>query len=154
MGDLLGDITEDCALEAEAKKSRILLRVDGPCTVVGERELLHRAVENIVRNAIRHTPDGTAVEITLQPSADATSITVRDHGPGVPEELLSAIFQPFFRVEGHRSRESGGVGLGLAIARRAIALHHGNISASNAKPGPGLVVTMTLPNAQAADLGT
>ena len=75
------------------------------------------------------------------------TIVVRDHGPGVPDELLGAIFEPFFRVEGHRSRASGGVGLGLAIARRAVDLHRGRISAHNARPG--LVVQIELPRADA-----
>ncbi len=75
-------------------------------------------------------------------------ITVRDRGTGVPEELLAAIFEPFFRVEGDRSRASGGVGLGLAIARRAVDLHRGRISAHNAFPG--LLVTIELPLAVTA----
>ena len=92
-----------------------------------------------MRNAIRHAPEGTAVEIDLELHGEPATIVVRDHGPGVPDELLGAIFEPFFRVEGHRSRASGGVGLGLAIARRAVDLHRGRISAHNARPG--LVVT-------------
>ena len=71
---------------------------------------------------------------------------VRDRGPGVPEEHLAAIFEPFFRVEGHRSRASGGVGLGLAIARRSVELHQGRIAAQQAEPG--LQVTIELPRAR------
>ncbi|MDB5348899.1 MAG: signal transduction histidine kinase [Planctomycetota bacterium] len=66
----------------------------------------------------------------------------RQRGPGVPPELLSSIFEPFFRVEGHRSRESGGVGLGLAIARRAVGLHRGRIEAHNADPGLAVEIVM------------
>jgi two-component system sensor histidine kinase CpxA len=90
---------------------------------------------------------GTSVEIGLARHGDVATITVRDHGPGVPDELLRVIFEPFFRVEGHRSRASGGVGLGLAIARRAVDLHQGRISARNACPG--LLVTIELPRAEA-----
>ena len=148
LDDLLRGLVEDCAVEAEAKGCRLNLREVEPCSVGGERELLHRAVENLVRNAIRHTPQGTEVDVGLELHEEAAMIEVRDHGPGVPDALLGAIFQPFFRVEGHRSRASGGVGLGLAIARRAVDLHGGRISASNAHPG--LVVTIQLPYAQAA----
>ena len=100
-----------------------------------------------MRNAIRHTAEGTTVEIALELRGDMAIASVRDHGPGVPEALLSDIFKPFFRVEDDRSRASGGVGLGLAIARRAVEVHQGKISASNARPG--LVITISLPQARA-----
>jgi signal transduction histidine kinase len=87
--------------------------------------------------------DGSAVAVTTV-EYDAT-ISVRDHGPGVPDDLLGAIFEPFVRVEGGRSRARGGVGLGLAIARRAIGLHRGTIKAQNANPG--LLVQIELPGA-------
>jgi two-component system sensor histidine kinase CpxA len=120
-----------------------------PCYVHGERELLRRAAENVVRNAIRHSPQGSAVEVSLERHDGAARMVVRDHGPGVPEELLGSIFEPFFRVEGHRSRASGGVGLGLAIARRAVDLHGGKIAARNASPG--LIVSIELPAAEEAE---
>ena len=113
---------------------------------MGEPELLRRAVENVVRNAVRHAPEGTTVEIGLDSAGDVARISVRDHGPGVPDELLATIFEPFFRVERDRSRASGGIGLGLAIARRAVDLHRGRISARNAQPG--LVVNIELPLAE------
>ena len=96
-----------------------------------------------MRNAIRHTEEGTAVEIGLELKGDRAMISVRDHGPGVPEPFLADIFKPFFRVEDDRSRSSGGVGLGLAIARRAVEVHHGRITARNAHPG--LAITIELP---------
>ncbi len=100
-----------------------------------------------MRNAIRHTPQGTTVEIALEPRGDMATASVRDHGPGVPEAVLSDIFKPFFRVEDDRSRASGGVGLGLAIARRAVEVHQGKIAAHYARPG--LVITISLPHARA-----
>ena len=112
-------------------------------SVLGDRELLRRAVENVLRNAIRHAPEGTAVEVELRSRPDLATIAVRDFGGGVPEEALRAIFEPFFRVDGDRSRTSGGVGLGLAIARRAVDLHRGRIEAENARPG--LRVAIELP---------
>jgi signal transduction histidine kinase len=147
LGGLLHDIVRECDLEAEARACRLVLRIDRPAIVAGERELLRRAVENVVRNAIRHAPPGTPVEVTLELREDVATVAVRDHGPGVPEEFLGAIFKPFFRVEDDRSRASGGVGLGLAIARRAVELHRGRITARNAVPG--LVIEIELPDARA-----
>ncbi len=144
---LLDDIVNDCDLEAEARGCRLVLRSVQPAVISGERELLHRAVENIVRNAIRHTPEGTTVEIALEFRGDMAIASVRDLGPGVPEALLSDIFKPFFRVEDDRSRASGGLGLGLAIARRAVEVHQGKIAANNGRPG--LVITISLPHARA-----
>ncbi len=100
-----------------------------------------------MRNAIRHTPQGTTVEIALEPRGDMATASVRDHGPGVPEALLSDILKPPFRVEDDRSRASGGVGLGLAIARRAVQVHQGKNAANNARPG--LLITISLPRARA-----
>jgi len=143
LDDLLRAVIEDCRLEAEANSCRIVLHTEGAATVPGERELLRRAVENVLRNAIRYAPGGTAIEVDLRTREDAVTIKVRDHGIGVPEESLGAIFEPFFRVEGDRSRSSGGAGLGLAITRRAVSLHGGTIVARNARPG--LNITIELP---------
>jgi two-component system sensor histidine kinase CpxA len=142
--ELLRSLVEDCALEAEMQRCELVLNVDRPATLRGERELLRRAVENVLRNAIRHAPEGTAVRVDLGLGADAVTITVRDHGPGVPEESLEDIFEPFYRLGDDRGRSSGGVGLGLSIARRAVQLHRGRLSARNA--APGLLVTIELPD--------
>ena len=92
---LLDDIVDDCDLEAEARGCRLVLRSVQPTVISGERELPHRAVENIVRNAIRHAPEGTTVEIALELRGDMAIASVRDHGPGVPEAFLWDIFKPF-----------------------------------------------------------
>ena len=102
---------------------------------LGDTELLQRAIEKIVRNAIRYSPGGAPVETEIVVSEARTVLTVRDHGPGVPEDLLPKIFSPFFRVDESRDGSSGGIGLGLAIAQRAIRLHQGEIRAANAAPG-------------------
>jgi two-component system sensor histidine kinase CpxA len=140
---ILQAVVDDCAIEAAAKGCRLDLRGGGPAAVVrGDRELLRRAFENVLRNAIRHAPEGTVVDVDLALKDHRITISVRDYGPGVPDEALGSLFEPFFRVEGHRSRASGGVGLGLAITRRALALHGGTASAANARPG--LLVTLEL----------
>jgi signal transduction histidine kinase len=145
LDDLVDDLAEDCEVEAEAKGCLLELMKTDHCLVDGQPELLRRAVENVVRNAIRHAPKGTSVELGLKLVGDTATISVRDHGPGVPDDSLGAIFEPFVRVEGDRSRISGGVGLGLAIARRAVELHRGRITAQNARPG--LLVRIELPGA-------
>ena len=104
-----------------------------------------------LRNAIRHAPAESAVEVELSAHDGLATITVRDHGPGVPPDALAEIFKPFYRVEKDRDRSSGGVGLGLAIASRAVDLHQGRITARNANPG--LIVEIELP-ADTADGGT
>jgi two-component system sensor histidine kinase CpxA len=146
--ELLQALVEDCSLEAEMQRCELVLEVERPATVRGERELLRRAIENVLRNAIRHAPEGTAVRIGLGLGPGAVTITVRDHGPGVPEGSLEDIFEPFYRLGEDRGRSNGGVGLGLSIARRAVLLHQGRLGARNA--GPGLLVTMELPHPPAA----
>ncbi len=141
--ELFENLVADCALEADAQECRLVLKGDREVIVTGDRELLRRACENILRNAIRHSPAGTTVDIELVHRDGLAEISIRDHGTGVPREALSDIFEPFFRVEGDRDRSSGGVGLGLAIARRAVELHQGTVTAFNANPG--LVVAIELP---------
>jgi two-component system sensor histidine kinase CpxA len=118
--------------------------------VLGDAELLQSAVENVVRNAVHHTREGTAVEIGLRREARdggaRIRISIRDHGDGVPEPALPYIFEPFYRVGEGRERRTGGVGLGLTIAHRTIRLHGGTVRAANAPDG-GLVVELALPAA-------
>jgi two-component system sensor histidine kinase CpxA len=143
LDDLLASLAEDCSAEAQGKSCRIVLSARADAAVIGDWELLRRGFENVLRNAIRHAPEGSAIEIDSRVLDGSATITVRDHGPGVPEEALTAIFNPFFRVDDDRSRSGGGVGLGLSIARRAIELHEGRIIARNA--APGLRVFIDLP---------
>lgn len=138
---LIEDVASDAALEAKARGVSVSVSAQDQVTIEGNPELLRRAIENVVRNAIRYAPEGTSVQITLEKAP--VTIKVRDYGPGVPEEELGRIFEPFYRVEGDRSRGGGGAGLGLAIARRAVDLHHGSIQARNAEPG--LEVRIALP---------
>lgn len=143
LGDLLHDVVEDCRLEAEARNCTIGIKGNIELTFRGDRELLRRAVENVVRNAIRHTPQGSVVNVEMKSSAQTARIGVRDSGPGVPEELLTRIFEPFFRADDSRDSATGGVGLGLAIAHRAVSVHHGRVWAENGSPG--LQVWIELP---------
>lgn len=139
----LASLVDDCRIEAQARGCALALHADEKIQWSGDRELLHRAIENVLRNAIRHTEPGTTVEVRLVREPDSVVIRVRDHGPGVPEEHLPNIFQPFYRVDENRSRDQGGVGLGLAIASRAVRVHHGQIEARNLHPG--FLVELKLP---------
>jgi signal transduction histidine kinase len=139
--ELIQEIVERCAIEANAQECSISLSC-ADVGVLGDRDVLDRAIENVLRNAIRHSPAAGIVEISLSASDDMALLSIRDHGPGVPEEALDDIFQPFHRLE---SAAGGGVGLGLSITRRAIALHNGTIRAGNASPG--LQITIELPRA-------
>jgi two-component system sensor histidine kinase CpxA len=140
---LLEDLVADSEIEAQARASDVRLVSAQPVTVQGNAELLRRAIENVIRNAILHAPEGTAVEASLEAARGKAVLAIRDYGPGVPDEALPRIFDAFYRVETDRDRASGGAGLGLSIARRAIELHKGAIRARNAQPG--LLVEMELP---------
>ncbi len=140
---LLDEILSDCRLEADAKACRIDARLAQDVTVTADAELLRRAVENIVRNAIKYSPKESVIDLALECGESGVSIAVRDYGPGVPDEMLSKIVRPFFRVDESRDSLTGGMGLGLAIANRAIQLHNGQIIVRNASPG--LHVSMLLP---------
>ena len=141
---LIEEIAADAQFEASAQNKRVEITRADNFAMQGERTLLSSAIENVVRNALRHTPENASVEIALQTTERGAIISVRDHGPGVPPETLERIFEPFFRVEEARDRQSGGAGLGLAIVQRAVAAHGGKVRACNAESG-GLEVELELP---------
>lgn len=141
---LVRDIVADADFEAQSKQRRVLLHQAAEARLAGSGELLRRAIENVVRNAIRYTPEGASVDVELRTQPREAVIIVRDHGVGVPEAALSDLFRPFYRVADARDRQTGGIGLGLAITERAIKLHNGSIKAANAAGG-GLVIEMRLP---------
>ena len=143
LDELVRQLVEDSSIEAAAHGCELKYEKREPVTVAGDSELLRRAVENVIRNAIRHAPRKTAVEVSLARDDGKAVVGVRDQGSGVPEEALPRLFDAFYRVEGDRDRASGGIGLGLSIARRAMELHKGSIRARNARPG--LEVEMELP---------
>jgi signal transduction histidine kinase len=150
LDELLETIVDDCAIEAQARSCELHLAPTPHITVSGDPELLRRAIENIIRNAIRYSPPETPVDIELLERGERAQVRVRDRGPGVPSESLSRIFDPFYRVDPDRSRMGGGVGLGLAIARRAVELHDGSLRAVNSDPG--LLVEIELPKESVAVL--
>ncbi len=134
-GEILDEVIRDCTLEAEVRGCHIALSGSSDGEVLGNRELLRRAIENVMRNAIRYSPERSTIDVFLVEDSNAAEIAIRDYGPGVPEDALTRIFDPFFRVEEARDALGGGSGLGLSIAKRAVQVHHGTITAENALPG-------------------
>jgi signal transduction histidine kinase len=153
LAPLVREIAADADFEARGRKRAVRFSSGEECAVDGTPSLLRSAIENVVRNAVTYTAEDTAVEISLRCDRREKAravITVRDHGPGVPEEALADLFRPFYRVADARERQTGGVGLGLAITERAVRLHGGTVSAANAPDG-GLMVEINLPVAARAD---
>ncbi len=142
---LLEEILPDAEYEAKQRNTSVLLDAIVECNVEGRRELIYRAIENVIRNAIRYTAEGSEVEIQLHRTSDSSEVfavlEISDRGPGIPEEELDSIFRPFYRVDQARSTNTGGVGVGLAIADRAVKLHGGRIRAFN-REGGGITVQM------------
>lgn len=143
---LVREVAEDADFEARVSDRSVVLEVCDACEIEGTPTLLRSAFENVVRNAVRHTPEATSVKVSLNcKRADGQLILrVRDEGAGVPEEMLADIFRPFYRVDDSRTRETGGAGLGLAITERAVRLHGGTVTAANVQGG-GFVVEIHLP---------
>ena len=180
---LVREIASDADFEAQSRSRSVVVSECDECETTGTASLLRSAVENVVRNAVLHTPEGTAVKISLRcrgagyrvdsdggdaaraaddgddahtlndgdavhaaDDGDAAHavIAVRDEGAGVPQEALSEIFRPFYRVDDSRTRATGGTGLGLAITERAVRLHGGSVAAANV-PGGGFVVKLRIP---------
>lgn len=152
---LVREVVSDADFEARARNRRVKLIGKETAIIDGVPNLIRRAIENVIRNAVHYTAEGTEVEIklfvdseaspvaTAKPDEEQAVIVVRDHGPGVPDGELEEIFRPFYRVDEARDREAGGVGLGLAIAERAVRLHGGTVVARN-DPDGGLIITLTL----------
>ena len=149
--ELVNEVVLDADFEARSRDRAVRLVASRGCTIVGNHQLLHSAVENVVRNAVSYTAAGTTVEVALRCEENPSDagppqavISVLDHGAGVPQAALADIFRPFYRVEDARDRQSGGMGLGLSITQRAVQIHGGTVTAANA-PAGGLLVRLILP---------
>ncbi len=145
---LIEEVARDAAFEAQSRNRQVEAEILDELPVVGDPALLRSAIENVVRNATRYTNDGTTVNIraerALNGHGEEAVIRVSDSGPGVPDDALDKIFQPFYRIDDARGRNTGGVGLGLAITEQAVRLHGGSVTASNLVEG-GLAVEIRLP---------
>jgi two-component system sensor histidine kinase CpxA len=145
LSKLVEGIIEDANYETNNR--RAVIRLNESIVLTGNHDLLRRAIENIIRNALYHTPEESIVEIssavTILEGKSSAQITVRDHGRGVQEEALSLIFKPFYKIADGDERHAG-AGLGLAISEAAIRMHKGTITARNADDG-GLIIEIVLP---------
>jgi two-component system OmpR family sensor kinase len=141
--ELLDSVIEDARFEASAKNVAVNYLESHEIWINADAELIHRALENILRNAIKHTPPGLSIQVEMDPFSDGRQVHLRisDQGHGVADEQLTSIFEPFFRGSGNSQI---GFGLGLAIARRAVEVHGGSIAARN-KPEGGLQIELILP---------
>jgi two-component system sensor histidine kinase CpxA len=154
LAELIDEIARDAAFEAQSRHCQVEVTIVDDCVVSGSASLLHSAIENVVRNAMRYTQENSSVQVRLeqQPelkegsgsSGPLAVVRILDSGPGVPEDALNKLFQPFYRIDHARGRQTGGVGLGLAITQRAVSLHGGTVRAAN-RPQGGLMVEIRLP---------
>ncbi|MGA8761657.1 MAG: ATP-binding protein [Candidatus Sulfotelmatobacter sp.] len=149
LDELVLNVAEDAEFEAQARHCHVRSEIPaGNWAVRGEASLLHSAIENVVRNAIRYTREGSTVEIHLERAGNSSAaeavVRVTDCGPGVPPDALERLFQPFYRLDDARGRLTGGAGLGLAITERAVRFHGGRVRASNRAEG-GLLIEIRLP---------
>jgi signal transduction histidine kinase len=147
LDQLLEDVITNADYEGAPHGRKVVLAECERQILIGSSDALYSAFENVIRNALAYTQDGTSVTVRLvRDPRDAKNalISVRDHGPGVPASELARIFEPFYRTDTARTRASGGTGLGLAIARSAVERHGGTIVARNVEDG-GLEVSICLP---------
>lgn len=140
--ELADQVVQDTRVTAPDRE--VSLSADEDPLVLGDPERLRRLMTNLMRNAVIHTPEGTPIDVAVRREAAQAVLTVRDHGPGVPQGATEQIFERFWRSERGRSRGAGGAGLGLAIVRSIAHIHGGEVTAADA-PGGGAVFTVTLP---------
>jgi len=149
LDELVESVSEDAEFEAQERHCHVRTTLaEANWEVRGNASLLHSAVENVVRNAIRYTQEGSSVEIEMtrqaRPGGAEAVLRISDSGPGVPRDALGKLFEPFYRLDDARGRQTGGVGLGLAITERAVRFHGGKVAAFN-RPEGGLTVEIRLP---------
>jgi two-component system sensor histidine kinase CpxA len=149
LDEVIEEVVRDANFEGAVKGCTVQLNGAANRTVHANRDLLRSAVENVLRNAVRYSPHGAPVEVTVDRSDSGLCILIRDRGPGVPENDLERIFEPFYRVAESRDRDSGGEGIGLAITSQVMRAHGGWARAGN-RPGGGLEVRLNLPAAALA----
>ena len=143
IGALITQLVNDASFEAQ-DEDKVNLTLPQQTNLNGCPELTSRCLENIIRNALRYTGEDGQVNIDVSKGKEWLEISVKDDGPGVPEAALKHLFEPFYRVEDDRNQQSGGYGIGMAIAEQAIRSQGGTIVAAN-RPEGGLQITIRLP---------
>ncbi|WMD21445.1 ATP-binding protein [Achromobacter seleniivolatilans] len=146
--DVVTAVVEDARYEASGKHLDILWESPAAVHLIGDRDSLASAIENVLRNAVRFAPAHSAIRVRLTNGEAEAILDITDAGPGVSAEELKSLFEPFYRAASGLATSGSGAGLGLSIAQAAITAHHGRISARNVSP-KGLSVRMQLPRPQA-----
>jgi two-component system sensor histidine kinase CpxA len=149
LDEVIEEVVRDANFEGAAKNTQVNLQGAAQTAILGNRELLRSAIENVLRNAVRYSPQDSRIDVSVARADSAVEIDVRDRGPGVPAADLARSFEPFYRVAESRDRDSGGEGIGLAITSHVMKVHGGSASAANAAGG-GLEVRLSLPKAAIA----
>jgi len=144
LDEVIDEVVRDANFEGAAKNCRIDLQGAAAMSIHGNRDLLRSAVENVLRNAVRYSPQDALVDVVITRADTGLTILIRDRGPGVPAADLQRIFEPFYRVAESRDRDSGGEGIGLAITAQVMKAHGGSATAANGLKG-GLEVRLNLP---------
>lgn len=144
LNELMQELTELNQVEADARQQQINILTSGPLSLIADQRLLGRAIENVLRNAIKYSPQGGEILCQLQQQPGRVLLQICDQGPGIANDKLQAIFEPFYRVSDSRDNQSGGTGLGLAIVAQIIRQHGGSVSAANRSEG-GLCISLQLP---------
>ena len=142
--EVIEEVVRDANFEGAVKNCRVDLQGAADGAILGNRELLRSAIENVLRNAVRYSPQDAQVLVSILRADSGLEILIRDRGPGVPPADLERIFEPFYRVAESRDRDSGGEGIGLAITAQVMKAHGGSATAANA-PGGGLEIRLRLP---------
>jgi two-component system, OmpR family, sensor kinase len=135
LDEVIEEVVRDANFEGAVKNCRVDLKGSANAAILGNRELLRSAIENVLRNAVRYSPDGSAVDVSVARADSGLEILIRDRGPGVPAADLERIFEPFYRVAESRDRDSGGEGIGLAITSQVMKAHGGAAKAVNTAGG-------------------
>jgi two-component system, OmpR family, sensor kinase len=144
LDEVIDEVVRDANFEGAVKNCKVRLEGMARAAVNGNRELLRSAIENVLRNAVRYSPQDAPVDVSVGRSDSGVLITIRDRGPGVPQSELERIFEPFYRVAESRDRDTGGEGIGLAITAQVMKTHGGSAKASNSGGG-GFEVRLSLP---------
>jgi PAS domain S-box-containing protein len=145
--ELLKTVIDTCRQSPEAARHRITLTPSGaPVHVSGDHTRLTQVFSNILHNAVKYTPPGGRIEVALRGEDGEATVAIRDNGMGIPPEMLDHIFEPFAQLDRSYERPDGGLGIGLALAKRLLELHHGRIEARSAGRGQGTEFLIRLPS--------
>ena len=145
--EVIEEVVRDANFEGAVKNCKVELKGAARSTLRGNRELFRSAIENVLRNAVRYSPEGALVDVRVERSVEGLSISIHDGGPGVPASDLERIFEPFYRVAEARDRDTGGEGIGLAITSQVMKAHGGRAKANN-PVGGGFEVRLSLPHTE------